>query len=90
MTYAFLIPLIGGTLVSFLLYIFPSPDYTSKNLWRMGLITLVIGFLLHGVFDIYGTEEALVSVFFTVGICLLAGSVFLYILLSVKRKKNQN
>ncbi len=86
MEFAFLIPFIGGTLVSLLLFKIPHPGYVAKNLWRMGLFTLVIGFLLHGVFDIYGTEVGLVNVFFTIGGALLISGFVIYIVFLFKKK----
>lgn len=86
MDYAFLIPFLGGSVVSLLFFKLPTPSEIVRQTWRMGLITLVIGCLLHGVFDIYGSEVSLVNVFFFVGIPLLIGSLSLYLIQTLFRK----
>ena len=86
MRYAFLIPLIGGSVISVLFLKLPPANDIIKNIWRMGISTLVIGSILHGVFDIYGSEVALVNVFFIAGGILLLGSLTFYILTLFKVK----
>lgn len=77
MDYAFLVPLVLGTLVCLVLSFLPEAAETASRLWRMGIATLSVGFLLHGVFDIYGSASSLVPVFFwAAGILLLAGLAF--------------
>jgi len=53
----------------------------------MGLTTLIIGFLLHGVFDIYGSEAALVNVFFYASYGLLSIGFILFIINLIKSIK---
>jgi len=79
MQFAFAIPLILGGIVSLVLMAFPPIDEWAKQLWRMAITTLIIGFLLHGVFDIYGSEAELVNVFFFASYALFAGSIILFI-----------
>ncbi|MFH0993713.1 MAG: hypothetical protein V1761_05120 [bacterium] len=86
MTFAFLIPLIGGTVASLALIFLPPANEIVTNLWRMGLATIVVGSLLHGVFDIYGSEVPLVNVFFIVGSLPLAGALTIYIFSAIKAK----
>ncbi len=86
MDYAFLIPFLGGSIVSLLFFKLPTPGEIVRQTWRMGLITLVIGCLLHGVFDIYGSEVSLVNVFFYTGFLLIFGSLSLYVIQTSARK----
>lgn len=87
MQLAFLFPLLGGSVVSLLMIYLPLESKIVSNIWRMGLTTLIVGSLLHGVFDIYGTEVGLVKVFFIFGIILLLCSLTLYVVSIVKAKR---
>ncbi len=87
MTFAFLIPLLGGGLVALALIFLPPAGEIAVNVWRMGLSVLVVGFLLHGVFDIYGSEVALVNVFFIAGAALLFGALAFYVIGACKAKR---
>lgn len=62
MTFAFLIPLLGG---GFLLL--PMFRRRSHFLWNCGILTLTVGCLLRGVLDIYGTTNWLCGVYWVVG-----------------------
>ena len=89
MQFAFLIPLIGGSVVSLFLLVLSRPNEVVIQVWRMGLSTLVVGFLLHGVFDIYGTEVAMVNLFFIIGIGLLLVAFLLYLITSIRSNQQQ-
>lgn len=78
MQFAFLIPLIGGTFISLILYILPFPTIIESTIWRMGISTLIIAFLLYGVFEIYGTTVAYISIYEYVGYGLLILSFVIY------------
>lgn len=88
MTFAFLIPLIGGSVISLLFIFLPKPTFLIINLWRMGISTLVIGFLLRGVFDIYGTEVAYIMFYFyfSVGLFLISFILYVFMLILKYRK----
>ena len=92
MQYAFLLPLTGGSLLCMLMIYLPKPGFWVRHVWRMGLVTLIIGFILHGVFDIYGSESELVKVIFYIGYGLLSTGFIMYIInvLKVIQKKHQN
>lgn len=90
MQLAFLFPLIGGSLVSMLLIFLPPISEIDRNLWNMGITTLIIGSLLNGVFDIYGSSSMLVNVFFILGGMLLLASLTLYIFNHVKAKRGSS
>ncbi|MGD9910530.1 MAG: hypothetical protein AB7U79_08030 [Candidatus Izemoplasmatales bacterium] len=77
MTYAFLFPLgIGGVRCLFDYFTKPS-NSISLSIWQMGVSTLAVGSILHGVFDIYGNSNMFVPYFFYMGILLLVVS-FIY------------
>ncbi len=80
MQYAFLIVLLGGGIPTLLLEFVPPAGESSVQLWKMGLTTWVIGRLLFGVFEIYGSEVAMVGVFTPVALALLFGSLILYLI----------
>lgn len=80
MQLAFLIPLVGGGGVSLLFLVLPSAGDVARSLWRMGITTLSVGFLLHGVFDIYGSIAPLVNVFFLVAGILFVTATATYLL----------
>lgn len=90
MAQAFLIPLIGGVVVCLLLLFFTVPEKPVTSLWRMGIVTLVVGSLLQGVFEIYGTEVTIVKVFFYVGAILLGIAFLLYLYMYIFRKKHHS
>ena len=76
MIYAFMIPLTGVTLFSFLLERSKSrgmPGDLPVLLWHMGLATLTVGSLFGGALEIYGTTSRLLSVYPLVG-GILAGA----------------
>ncbi len=80
MMYAFAITLVFGSLISVIMIFTPKETKLGLDFRQMGVATLVIGSLLRGVFDIYGTEVALVQVFFYLGGMMLLVSATLYIL----------
>lgn len=88
MQFAFLIPLIGGSIVSIVMIPLPSPNTRTVTIWRMGLATLVIAFLLRGVFDIYGTSVAYIALYLYFGFGLLFCAFLLYIVMIACRAKN--
>lgn len=88
MTFAFVLPLVFGVLPCLAFRILPQTAPAASRLWRMGLSTLIVGFLLHGVFDIYGSPSSLVPVFFWAGGILLFTGLALYVAgLFPKRQK---
>ena len=90
MTYAFLIPLIGGTVPSLILIFLPKPSFIVKNIWRMGIASTIIGFLLRGVFEIYGTFVSIVNIYIYLGLSMLFLSLCLYGFMSILSNKKNN
>ncbi len=89
MIYAFVIPLVGGTLPFFLLAFSskPMPGRGSRNLYHSGIATLTIGSIMQGVLEIYGTTNRLVFIYLIVGAFLSGEGLVLYV---VKRIKCRN
>ncbi len=78
MSLMFLYPLVGGTAVFMLLWLYRAapermPRYrASYNLYNSGIATLTVGSMLNGVFEIAGTNSPYITVFWAAG-WLLAG-----------------
>ena len=87
MTFAFLIPLLGGSLVELAFLFLPAPDEIGLAVWPMGIATIAVGSVLHGVFDIYGGSSDLVNVFFVSGVLLIALATVLYVLALIRRHR---
>ncbi len=79
MKLAFLFPLVLGVFISLLYTFGPGEGRLASDFRQMGIVSLSIGSILHGVFDIYGSEAALVSVFFYAGAILVLVSFISYI-----------
>lgn len=76
MIYAFMIPLVGVTLLSCMLARSRSrlmPGELPVLLWHMGLAALTTGSLFGGALEIYGTTSRLLSVYWLAG-GILAGA----------------
>lgn len=74
MVYAFVIPLVGGTLLTHLLELFcrrRMPGRLSCLLYNFGIATLTVGSLFQGVLEIYGTTNRLMTAYWTGGLVLL-------------------
>lgn len=69
MLYAFMIPLVGGALLFFLIEYFQwkIPGKASRSLWQFGIAVLTVGCLLQGVLEIYGTTNRLMIVYWVGG-----------------------
>lgn len=81
MLYAFVIPLVGGTFVTFLLDHFSKKTMPGKTvffLYSAGIATLTVGSIFEGVLEIYGTTNHLIIVYPVVGFCLLLSSIIAY------------
>lgn len=88
MVYAFVIPLVGGTLPFFAMAFGdrPVPNRVSQNLYHSGIAALTTGFLFKGALEIYGTTNRLVSVYWIMGSIFVLTAVFLHCLCREKRK----
>ena len=91
MIYAFLFPLMGGTLVflSLLVFRLRLPKRLSQNLYHAGIAALTVGCILEGVVEIYGTTNDLIRIYFIVGTALVAAGVIAYVAGCVRDQKKR-
>jgi hypothetical protein len=75
MTYMFLIPLLGGSLVFAWCYLLQNrvkaPSRLSFNLYNSGIAWLTVGSCIKGVIEIAGYESDYITVFFVIGLFFL-------------------
>lgn len=77
-------PLLGGALPFLLLARLDiHPAQLTRCLWHAGLLTLTVGSLMTGVFEIYGSMSSLVRVYWIAGAALTTAGLadFLWTLL---------
>ncbi len=88
MLYAFLFPLVGGTLPFFgmAFYRMPIPNRVSRNLYHSGIAALTTGCLFKGALEIYGTTNRLISVYWILGILFILTAIFIYCLFQKRNK----
>ena len=93
MIYAFVFPLMGGTLLFLAIALFGAKGYPGGMvglLYHSGIALLTVGSILRGVLEIYGTTNHMLSIYWYLGIALTAiGAVLIVIqwILSVKDGK---
>ena len=90
MLYAFIFPLVGGTLPFFGIAFcrMPIPNRASCNLYHSGIAALTTGSLFQGALEIYGTTNRLVKIYWWIGTAfVLAGIVFYIVCIRGKRNK---
>ncbi len=81
MIYAFVFPLVGGTLPFLSLSVIKPERYptaVSRNLYNAGISTLTVGSLIKGVLEIYGTTNSLANIYWYTGIPLILIGLSLY------------
>lgn len=70
MLYAFVFPLVGGTLpfsVLSLTRVRKYPNVLARNLYHSGIATLTAGSVVEGVLEIYGTTNSKTLLYWAVG-----------------------
>lgn len=79
MIYAFLFPLVGGSLVFFGISLWdrPMPVHLACNLYHSGIATLTVGSIFTGVLEIYGTTNRLTIVYWVVGWGFVASALLI-------------
>ena len=90
MLYAFTVPLIGGTLVFSILSFLKMqkyPNAIADNLYHSGIVTLTVGSVVQGVLEIYGTTNALLEYYWSVGTVLIVIGVIVGIGFFFQRKE---
>ena len=84
MIYAFVIPLVMGTLPYIIMALKQyEPNRVFLHLWNSAIITFTIGSIFKGVLDIYGTTNSLLAVYPIVSLILMIPA-----LLTLKFKKS--
>ncbi len=78
-----LIPLILGVL-TYLLLKNEKVGYIESSMYSNGVYTLLIGSILQGVLEIYGTTNKLMIIYLVVGI----GLIFISLIIYIKKLKN--
>ena len=81
MMYAFLFPLIGGTLYNLILYCFSRLSLQrglSLIFYNTGIAALTIGSIVRGILDIYGTDNILANVYWYAGVVFVFLGVVFY------------
>lgn len=79
-----LIPLILGVLTYLLLLKNEKVGYIESSMYSNGVYTLLIGSILQGVLEIYGTTNKLMIIYLVVGI----GLIFISLIIYIKKLKN--
>ena len=82
MMYAFLFPLIGGTLYNLILYSLRLRLQRGLSLifYNTGIAALTIGSIVRGILDIYGTDNILGNVYRYAGVVFVFLGVVFYAL----------
>lgn len=82
MLYAFMIPFLGGTVYFYCILYFRSkiPGCIARRFHHFGILTLTVGCIVCGIFEIYGTTNRLVIFYFIVGGMFLVIGNFMYLL----------
>ena len=80
MMYAFLFPLIGGTLYNLILYSLRLRLQRGLSLifYNTGIAALTIGSIVRGILDIYGTDNILANVYRYAGVVFVFLGVVFY------------
>ena len=89
MMYAFVIPLILGTLIYGIIYIFElnkSFNEFGMKLYNSSIITFTLGSIMKGVLEIYGTTNKLTIIYLIIGIITLIISIIINIVYKKGRK----
>lgn len=81
MLLAFLFSLLGGAVIYSIIFLNNKNIISEKgmNIYDMSLITIMIGSIIKGVLEIYGTTNSLIIVYWIVGIVLLLISTIINI-----------
>lgn len=82
MIYAFVFPLIGGTLPFMILSLERTkkyPNAIARNLYHSGIATLTVGSVVRGVLEIYGTTNTMADYYWPVGILLAFFGLLIYV-----------
>ena len=92
MIYAFVFPLLLGVLPFLLIRLrgARTPNPVCRNLYHAGVATLTVGSIIAGVVEIYGTTNALILLYWMVGILLLLIPTVLYLTAKTYERDENN
>lgn len=93
MMFAFTIPLLLGSLVYVIIYKLSLNKYFSYlgiKLYNCFIITLIIGSLMKGFLDIYGTTNKLISIYLVISVSLLILSIIINTIFNLKKRRCKN
>ena len=92
MIYAFVFPLLLGVLPFLLIRLrgARTPNVLCRNLYHAGVATLTVGSIIAGVVEIYGTTNALILLYWMVGILLLLIPTALYLTAKTHERDENN
>lgn len=68
MHYLFVVPLVGGVILAFLLKVIPNLARISLNLWNSAVAVLTAGMLLRGIVNLSGRSTTLDQPYWYVGL----------------------
>lgn len=83
MIYAFVFPLVGGTLLFSVLGLIKIRIYSrtfARNFYHSGVATLTVGSIVQGILDIYGTTNMLTGWYWRIGLLFIILSIVLTLL----------
>ena len=89
MVFAVAFPLIGGMTVTEWVRALPDcmqPNKEIAQIYNLGLVTLMVGSIVKGILDIYGTEHPLIKYYMYVGVLFLIAAIVLWMFVVTKRK----
>lgn len=83
MIYAFVFPLVGGTLLFSILGLIKiriCSGTFARNFYHSGVATLTVGSIVQGILDIYGTTNMLTCWYWRIGLLFIILSIVLTLL----------
>ena len=89
LTFAFLFPLIGGTLLYLFLCMLNSFKKWPYNFYNAGIATITVGSILRGVNEIAGADTLYYMWFYLVGIIFIVLALILLLIEFLLRRKNK-
>lgn len=82
MIYAFVFPLLGGTLPALTAAVFgcrKSPAPLPRTLYHCGIATFTVGSIIQGVLEIYGTSNPLTLWYWPIAALLTTAAILLHL-----------
>ncbi|WP_311517013.1 hypothetical protein [uncultured Streptococcus sp.] len=86
MHYLFVVPLVGGIMLAFLLKIIPNLGRISLNLWNSAVAVLTAGMLFRGIVNLSGRSTTLDQPYWYVG---LAFAILAIVSLFLQKKNSK-